>query len=138
MRILTFDPTDPKYDILYTALISQTPTGSTNPTRSEQKVHGKLLDKLEAIGQVRTPTDNEGKPRAFLRDEVKLYETVGGGRVILEEEEYRMCKQRAENIIPYLHPAKSREHERMMCWLEALPEVPAGEVTAVHEPAQEA
>lgn len=123
VRVLTFEPDDERFERVYGAVISQHPGLSGNRDRREQRTHGKLLDKLETIGQLRPAIDvQKGEERDYLDGEVRLYVTHTGGAVVLEEEEYRMAVERCDKVIPYLHPSLSRSHEQTMTWLEGIKE----------------
>lgn len=138
VRTLAFDPLDSRYERLYGVLINAIP-GVGNQNRAEQKAHGRLLDKLEEIGQVKQmPDPRTGILRDPTPDERAFYITVSGGTVIVDEEEYRLAVARATANIPLIDPALSRPLERMMTWLESLPEQSLADVTkatAASEPA---
>lgn len=118
MRVLTFDPDDRKYERIYGWLV----TGRPVTDRRAAKIHGAILDKFEAIGQVKPPVDEQGKVREFLSaDELRFYVTVSGGTIELDEVQYDMVKERVEGAVAGIHPSLTREYERCLEWLESLP-----------------
>lgn len=140
MRTLVFEPLDARYERLYASLVNALPGVGGNPgqgfvSRQAQKVHGKLLDKLESIGQQKAPVDASGAVRPYFPDELRFYITVAGGTLLLEEEEYRTAKERCEAMVPHVHPTHSRALERTITWLEGLPEQSASDVAALMAPA---
>lgn len=126
MRTLSFDPTDRKYDYLYQACVF----GDAPKDRTAGKVLGALLDKFERIGQGVPLVDDKGAPRDLGRGEVRLWETVSGGDVVLEEAEYDLLVARALAMIPTTKPAFVRDMERALAWLETLPKQDAAALAA--------
>lgn len=115
---LDFDPGDPKYERLYAACCH---LSQKNPTdRKEQKVNNSLLDKLESVGRPIPALDDKGMVRAHRRSELKFYETVAGGVLVLEQAEYDMAKEHMLSAIPMVHRQVGAEHEAAMAWLEAV------------------
>lgn len=136
MRVLHFEPDSYLYEDIYTSVITPRPRAS----RAENKIHGTLCDKLEAIGQVKPAIDlTTGKPREHQRDEVRYYISVDGGRVVLEDAEWTLAKQCVEAVIPQCHPALSRRFEAAMTFLEGIaetkPDALVAEPNAVAVPA---
>lgn len=125
VRVLSFSLDDRKYERIYGWCV----TGAPIKDRTQSKVHGAVLDKLEGIGQVKPPVDEKtGQPREFLRDEIRFYVTVMGGRVVLEEAEYELVVERVTAAIAGVHPSLSRDYEKTLSWLESLPKLDAAAV----------
>lgn len=117
MRTLAFDPTDRKYDFAYQSCVY----GEPPKDRTEGKLLGVVTDKLERIGQLVPLKDDKGNLRSPNRNEIRLYDTPGGGIVVLEEAEYDLLVRRVTGVIPTTIPAFARDVERTLAWLEALP-----------------
>lgn len=126
MRTLTFDPTDRKYEVIYQTCVF----GDAPKDRTEGKALGSVCDKFEAIGQLVPLLDDKGRARQPNRNEIRLYETVGGGVVVLEEAEYDLLVRRVTAAIPTTIPGHVREMERALSWLELLPKHAAKAVEA--------
>ena len=131
MRALIFEPESSSYERIYACLV-------TSPLqlrdRGQQKLHGLILDKLEAIGQVKPAVNLQtGEIRPHLTDELRFWITVSGGAVVLENEEWAMVKEHCESCVPLLHKSLSRSLEKTLMWLETLPIDPT--VTPVAPPA---
>ncbi len=121
MRTLSFEASDRRYELLYAWLVQGAPLRD----RGQAKLHGLVLDKLEAIGQVKPPLDpTTGQPRPYLSDEIRFFATPSGGKVCLEDAEWEVAKERAASAVGVIHPALSREYERIVSWLESLPADP--------------
>ena len=126
MRTLSFEPDDRRYERIYALLV----TGAPNKDRHAMRIHGEILDKLEAIGQVKPAQDDKGEPRPHMRDELRFYVTVSGGDVVIEEAAYELIKQRCVDAIPGVHVSLSRDLEKTIVWLEGLPKQDAKAATA--------
>ena len=126
MRTLTFKPGDRSYDRSYDRIYAVLVTGESVKDRAEGKTHGAVLDRLEAIGSLIPLVDADDKPRPAKRDELRFYETLSGGAVVLEEAEYELVKDRMTLAIRGSHVSLSRETERIVVWLEQLPKQDAG------------
>jgi hypothetical protein len=130
VRTLHFEPDSRKYERLYGCLMVA-PIQLRD--RQEQRTHGSLLDKLEAIGQVKPAIDvNTGKVRDFMPDELRFMVTVTGGEIVLEDAEYEIAKRFCDACVPVIHHSLSRELERTLAWLDALPQ----EAAAVAKPSE--
>ena len=119
MRVLIFGAGNRQYEIAYQALLfSPVPV-----QRTERKVHGELLDKLEAIGEPKPVLDAAGQPRAYGPDEVMLYVCPLGGSVRLSEAEYDVLTRHVTAIVdgPTFQKALLREADRLVDYLEKLP-----------------
>ena len=116
VRTLSFDPTDRKYEFCYNACVY----GDAPKDRLDGKLLGVVLDKLEVVGQLVPLKDEKGNPRSPTKNEIRLYDTPGGGRVVLEEAEYDLLVRRVTAIIPTTMPAFARDVERTLSWLEGL------------------
>ncbi len=126
MRTLSFEPDDSKYELIYSLMV----TGDPVRDRSQAKIHGDTCDKLEAIGQVKPAVDQQtGVERPHKRDELRFRVTVFGGDVTVEEEGYRMIVDRCTAAFPGIHVSKSRDLDRTLTWLEAIPKQEPAAVT---------
>jgi hypothetical protein len=125
MRILPFAPTSPTekaYELVYQSLLF-----SPLPVQgNERKVHGEVLGKLEAIGELKPMLDADGKtPREYGRDEIRLYHCPAGGSVTLTEAEYDLVKRHVAAIAdaPTFPKASSRAIDALIDTLDKLPKV---------------
>lgn len=130
MRNLSFSPFNAHaYERIHTSLLLS-PLQLRD--RTMQKIHGKTLDKLEAIGVTKPATDEQGKERPYRPDDVRLYMLPAGflgATVVLEDAEWELAKQACDAAIPVTHKALSRELENAIAFLEGLPEVKPEPVT---------
>jgi hypothetical protein len=122
MRILKFQPTARSFDLCYQAAIFS----NVQLDRAGLKTHGAILDKLEAIGQVKPAVDMQtGKERAYLPDEVRIWQTIAGGDVVLENAEWELLKTLLVAAIPNVGKSLTRELDATITYVEGLPDVPA-------------
>lgn len=117
MRTLSFEPDDRRFEQLYAVMIAGEPVRE----RSQGKLHGAVLDKMERIGQVKPAVNEAGDPRPHKADELRFYITVAGGEVVLEEAEYELLKARCVAAFTWVHVSLTRRLEGALDWLESLP-----------------
>ncbi len=119
MRTLQFDPLSRRFDITYSALV-QSPVPLNGST--ERKLQGELLDRLEGIGQLKPAVDALGNPREHKRDELQLFECVGGGSIAVSDPEYDLLKRHVVATIdaPGFPKAWSRDGQKCLDWLTEL------------------
>jgi len=119
MRTLQFDPLSRRFDITYSALV-QSPLPLNGST--ERKLQGELLDRLEGIGQLKPALNPDGTTREHKRDELQLFECVGGGSITISDPEYDLLKRHVVATVDAANFPKawSREGQRCMDWITEL------------------
>jgi hypothetical protein len=119
MRTLQFDPLSRQFDITYSALV-QSPLPLNGST--ERKLQGELLDRLEGIGQLKPALDGLGNPREHKRDELQLFECVGGGSIAVSDPEYDLLKRHIVATVDSANFPKawSRDGQRCVDWIEGV------------------
>jgi hypothetical protein len=113
MRRLDFDPgdADRRYMLLYWCLCNS----PAELARNEVRPHGELLSKLEGIGQIANP----GRPQMAPAE----YRCIGGGNVMVTEIEFTLAKRFASRGLEIVSRTWSREMDRLLTWLDYIPEV---------------
>lgn len=124
MRVVHFEPASKRYEIAYQSLLySPLPIA-----KHERKTHGSALSKLESIGQVRPIINGAtGEGREPGPDDVRLYVSVTGGDLALEEAEWDLLARHVEATVqsPTFAKALLREADAFLDALAASPPVEA-------------
>jgi hypothetical protein len=113
MRVLEFGRDDDarRYILCYQALCY----AEGELERSEVRVHGSLLTKLETIGELANPDRRAG--------DLPLYRCPAGGSVHVSEHEYAILKRFLVAFLPKLVRALSRQYEAALEWCDNVAEM---------------
>lgn len=116
---LDFNPGDVRYERIYAACSHLSRKQPAD--RREQKLNNALLDKLLQIGTLIPALDAQtGAEREHKRDELRFYETKGGGQIVLEQAERDLALEHMTSAIPQVHRQAGASHAEAHDWLEKL------------------